>query len=180
MDIIISANAPLLIPISLIFWGNVIAYIFHILEESVLGEVFVDKVRRLYFSGYGWKYFAGFNTVLLSVNIAAVLLFEGLHGAWVILPLGLLLERMLNGVYHLAETIRLKTFSSGLLTSVIVWLLGYFTIRYAIVRGEIETQYLIAAAVIGVILAFLIICAFFIPPLQKILNKKFKQVGERY
>ena len=177
MDIIISAQSPaaLTLPICLIFWGNVIAYIFHIFEESVLSEVFVVKVQRLYISAFDWKKFAGFNTILLSVNIVAVLLFEGLHGAWVMIPLGLLFERMLNGVYHLVETIRSKTFSSGLLTSVIVWILGYLTIRYAIVAGKIETSFVIAAVVIGVVLAFMIVCTFFIPPLQKKLNRLFEK-----
>ena len=177
MDMIISAQsaAALTIPISLIFWSNVVVYIFHIFEESVLGEVFVVKVQRIYFSAYDWKMFAGFNTILLSVNVVAVLLFESLQGAWVIIPLGLLFERMLNGVYHLVETIRTKAFSSGLLTSVIVWILGYLIIRYSILKAEIGSMYLVAATVIGVVLAFMILCAFFISPLQKKLNRLFEK-----
>lgn len=177
MNMIISAQsaAALTIPISLIFWCNVVVYIFHIFEESVLGEVFVVKVQQLYFNAYNWKMFAGFNAILLSVNIVAVLLFEGLKGAWVIIPLGLLFERMLNGVYHMVETIRTKAFSSGLLTSVIVWILGYLTIRYSILKAQIGPMYLISATVIGVFLAFMILCVFFISPLQKQLNRLFEK-----
>lgn len=59
MILSVQPEATLTIPLSLIFWCNVVVYIFHIFEESVLGEVFVMKVRRLYFHAYEWKYFAG-------------------------------------------------------------------------------------------------------------------------
>jgi hypothetical protein len=43
-------NISLSIPIQLLFWGFVAVYVFHILEESVLGESFVDKVRKNYWT----------------------------------------------------------------------------------------------------------------------------------
>jgi hypothetical protein len=45
-------NAIVLIPINLALWGFVVAYVIHILEESILPEVFVDKVKRLYWPKY--------------------------------------------------------------------------------------------------------------------------------
>lgn len=181
MNIIIAAQpATFTIPLFLLFWSNVVAYILHIFEESVLPEVFVDKVRRLYFHAYEWKHFAGFNVMLLTVNVTAVLLYENLHGIWVIFPLGLLFERMLNGAYHLYETVKIKTFSSGLLTSVITWILGYFVIRYAILEEQIRTPYLISAVGIGVVMAFLILSAFLIPPLQVKLNKVFEKQSAKH
>ena len=140
------------IPIQLVFWGFVAVYILHILEESVLGEVFVEKVRKKIWPGYDWKKFFGFNTILLSLNIAAVLLHENLGGAWIIFPLSLASERLLNGLYHFGETIITRKFSSGLLTSVLTWILGYFIIRYSILQGQIEVSFLIVSIIIGIII----------------------------
>jgi hypothetical protein len=174
MGVIITAapGGTMTIPVSFVFWGSVIVYAFHILEESVLGDVFVEKVRRLYWDAYDWKKFAGFNTILMSLNILAAALFDAFGGAWIIFPLSLFIERILNGFYHLFETFQTKKFSSGLLTGVVLWVLGYFTVRYAVIPGEIAAAYLIPAAVIGVVLAFLVTCFFFITPLrEKIISK---------
>jgi len=141
MNVVISVgakDATIVIPINLALWGFVIAYVIHILEESILPEVFVDKVKRLYWPQYDWTKFFGFNALLLSVNIASVINYESLGGLWIIFPLSLACERIFNGFYHLVETIRTKAFSSGLLSSVITWILGYLVIRYSVMKGEIS------------------------------------------
>jgi hypothetical protein len=46
-------SGSLAIPISLIFWAYVAVDAVHILEESVLGEVFVDKVRATFWCSSG-------------------------------------------------------------------------------------------------------------------------------
>lgn len=145
------------LPISLCFWGFVVVYILHIMEESVLGEVFVEKVKKKIWSDYNWKKFFGFNAILLSLNIAAVLLYENLGGAWIILPLGLACERLLNGLYHFGETVITRKFSSGLLTGVLTWILGYLVIRYAAAAGQIESSSMIGALVIGFVMEAMMI-----------------------
>jgi hypothetical protein len=169
MNVFITANQTqtLMIPISLLFWCFIIAYAFHILEESVLGDVFVEKLKRLYWPEYSWKKFIGFNTMLMLLNIIAVVLFECFGGAWLIFPLGLAIERILNGVYHLYETLKTRQFSSGLLTSLIFWILGYFIIRYSIIPGEIGTSYLIPAIIIGAAMEFFMTGFMFIAPMRK-------------
>ena len=155
MNIVVSTatdNTMIVIPINFVLWGFVIAYVIHILEESLFPEVFVDKVKRLYWPQYNWTKFFGFNTLLLSVNIAAVIIYESVGGAWIIFPLSLACERILNGLYHLGETIRTKTFSSGLLSSVITWILAYITIRYSFMRGEITLQQAGISISIGVVM----------------------------
>jgi hypothetical protein len=50
MDLIVSSlnkNLILHIPLNALFWISVGTYVFHIFEESVMREVFVDKVKRL-------------------------------------------------------------------------------------------------------------------------------------
>lgn len=160
MNVVISAsadNATIVIPINLVLWGFVIAYVIHILEESILPEVFVDKVKRLYWPQYNWNKFFGFNALLLSLNIASVINYESLEGAWIIFPLSLASERIFNGFYHLMETLRTKAFSSGLLSSVITWILAYLIIRYSLMKGEITPQQFGISISIGFALFLLMI-----------------------
>ena len=174
MEITIIVNPQssiLIIPINLIFWGFIITYAFHILEESILGEIFVEKMKRLYWKEYDWRKFAGFNTFLMLLNICAVVLFECFGGAWLIFPLGLAIERFLNGFYHLFESIKTKRLSSGLLTSIIFLILGYFLIKYSIITGEIASNYLLVSFIVGVGMEFIISGFMIITPLrQKIIR----------
>jgi hypothetical protein len=100
--------------------------VIHILEEALLGENFVDKIKRLYWKGYSWKRFFWYNTGLIILNVAAILFYENRGGGTILFPLILASERCLNGLYHVWESIRFNTFSSGLLTSVLFWILAYF------------------------------------------------------
>ena len=113
MDILITSltENTITIPINLLFWGSVFAFILHVFEESVIPEVFVEKVKRLYFPDFDWHKFFYFNGILLIINICAVVLFESLQGIWIIFPLSLLFERVINGLYHLIETIITKKYS---------------------------------------------------------------------
>lgn len=160
MNVVISAsadNATIVIPINLVLWGFVITYVIHILEESILPEVFVEKVKRLYWHQYNWNKFFGFNASLLSLNIASVITYESLGDPWIIFPLSLASERVFNGFYHLMETLRTKAFSSGLLSSVITWILAYLIIRYSLMKGEITPQQFGISISIGLALFLLMI-----------------------
>jgi hypothetical protein len=160
MNLLIStggSDAVSTIPISIVFWGFVVAYVFHILEESILPEIFVEKVKRLYWPAYGWTKFFGFNALLLSLNIAAVVVYEVLGGIWIVFPLSLACERIFNGFYHLGETIRTRSFSSGLLSSVITWILAYLVIRYSLAKGEIVPLQFVLSSCIGCVLFLLMI-----------------------
>jgi hypothetical protein len=160
MDIIVASldqNMSIYIPLNVLFWINVCTYVFHIFEESVMPEVFVDKVKRLYWPNYSWKKFFGFNVLLLSLNIGAVITYESAYGAWIIFPLILLFERAFNGIYHVIETISTRRHSSGLLTSVIVWILLYILIRYSLLKGEISYRSFFVSLIGGLILTLIMI-----------------------
>jgi hypothetical protein len=150
------------IPIEFLFWGFIFVYIIHILEESTLPEVFVEKVKKNFWPEYSWKHFFGFNTTLLVLNITAVLLFDFLRGSWLIFPLSLAIERTLNGLWHFGETIITKKYSSGLLASVATWTLFYFIVRYSLLKGEISIQYFIISFIIGLMITILMFGSSFI------------------
>jgi hypothetical protein len=157
MDFLISMDnsSNVILPVSFIFWGFIAVYALHIIEESLLGENFVDKMKKRFWPEYDWKKFFGFNTILMSLNVIAVVLFEVFGGAWVIFPLGLAAERVLNGFWHFGEMIVTKRFSSGTLTGLIFWIFGYFIIRYSVVPGQIPAVYAWISLAIGAVMTAL-------------------------
>lgn len=179
MSVLISASPydAFLIPINLIFWGFVCIYVLHILEESIVPEVFVEKVKQRYFPAYNWKMFSWFNSFLLILNISAVLVFEEKAGAWIIFPLSLASERVYNGFYHLVETVISGKYSSGLLTSVPSWILGYIIVRYSLLKGEIQTNHFWISVVIGLLIFALMILPLVTGLLYKgyLLKEKFRK-----
>jgi hypothetical protein len=161
---LISPREPieLTIPISIIFWLFTASYVIHILEEALLGENFVDKIKRLYWKGYSWKRFFWYNTGLITANIGAILLYENLGGAWLLLPLTFASERCWNGVYHVWESIRFNAFSSGLLTSVLFWILAYFLVKYAVLKNTVSISYVLISCITGLLLAVVPIVILFL------------------
>jgi len=137
-------------------------YVIHILEESVLGENFVDKVRKNFIPFYDWTKFFWFNTFLLSLNIVAIIVFDIAGGRWIIFPLSLAVERTLNGIWHLGETIITRKFSSGLLASTLTWILMYLLIRYSLLLGEIPLLDFFIAFGIGTLITALMFSALFV------------------
>ena len=154
---LIENTTNVIIPIIFLFWAFIFVYIIHILEETLVPEVFVEKVKRLYVSNYGWKQFFGFNTLLLCINICAVVLYENIGNAWIIFPLAMGVERVFNGLYHFFETVISKKYSSGLLSSVMTWILEYLLIRYSFVNGNVKIAYIIISSIIGIIIGSLMI-----------------------
>lgn len=118
-----SLSTVLEIPISFIFWGFVVAYVIHIVDESLMGETFVGMVQNLFWPEYQWKHFFGFNTLLILLTIISIILFEIFNGLWIIAPLIFVFLYTTNGIWHLISTIITKKYSPGLATSLIYWIL---------------------------------------------------------
>jgi len=156
------------IPIAFIFWGYVIAYTIHIIDEALMGETFVGMVRRLFWPKYKWKHFFGFNTLLISLTIISIILFEVFNGLWMIAPLTFVFLYTTNGIWHLVSTIITKKYSPGLATSLIYWILFYFLVRYSFLTNTISGRIIIISGVVGTILTILMIGSFFI------FKKRFK------
>ena len=145
------------------FWFMVAAYVIHVIDESLLGGSFVEKVREHWWPEYSWTKFFWFNTVYFVVMIASVILYDQLGGAWVILPLAWAIERFCNGLWHVWWAIRFQEYSPGLVTSILMWMTVYFIARYP-QDSFIPAEALALAMLIGLLFtAFL--CFYF--PLVK-------------
>jgi hypothetical protein len=152
------------IPLIFSFWFMVAAYVIHVLDESLLGGSFVEKVRQHWWPGYSWKKFFWFNTGYFVMMIASVVAYDLLGGAWLILPLAWSIERLCNGFWHLWWAIHFQEYSPGLLTSILIWMDFYFILRYRPPGQTIQPQVLLPALAIGLLAAPFL--AFYIPLLK--------------
>jgi len=118
------------VPLILSFWFMVVAYVVHVLDESLLGGSFVEKVRQHWWPEYSWGKFFWFNTGYFVVMISSIVCYDFLGGAWVILPLAWSIERFSNGWWHVWWSIRFREYSPGLLSSLLMWMNLYFILRY--------------------------------------------------
>jgi hypothetical protein len=113
-----------------LLWGYLIAYCIHIVEESTVGGGFIGMIKRDYWPEYDGRKFFGFNAILLSLLVIGLILFDIFKGPWLLWPLSFAFLFATNGLWHLLQTIILREYSPGLITSPIYWVLLYFIIRY--------------------------------------------------
>jgi hypothetical protein len=71
-----------LMPLIFTFWFMVAAYVIHVLDESLLGGSFVEKVRQHWWPEYSWTRFFWFNTGYFTVMIASVVAYDLLDAEW--------------------------------------------------------------------------------------------------
>src|ERR1700691_3815756 len=53
------------IPLVISFWFMIATYVIHILDESLLGGSFVEKIRQHWWPEYSWQKFFWFNAGVL-------------------------------------------------------------------------------------------------------------------
>ena len=147
------------LPWVFIFWMMVAVYVIHVLDESLLGGSFVEKVREHWWPDYSWTKFFWFNAAYFVIMIASVVLYDQLLGFWIILPLAWLVERTCNGLWHLWWTARFHEYSPGLVSSILMWMNLYFALRYTPTMPSPAIT--VPALVMGLLAA--VFLSFFIP-----------------
>jgi hypothetical protein len=147
------------LPWVFVFWMMVAAYVVHVLDESLLGGSFVEKVKEHWWPDYSWTKFFWFNAVYFIIMIASVIFYDLFEGVWIILPLAWLIERACNGLWHLWWTVHFHEYSPGMVSSILMWMNLYFALRYT---PTLPTPAItVPALLIGLVAAAFL--AFFIP-----------------
>ena len=149
------------IPLIFSFWFMVAAYVIHVLDESLLGGSFVQKVQQHWWPEYSLRKFFWFNTGYFIIMISSVVAYDLLGGAWLILPQAWSIERLCNGFWHLWWAIRYREYSPGHVTSILIWMDFYFILRYRPPTEPISTNISRPALAIGLLAAAFL--AFYIP-----------------
>ncbi len=119
--------------LSVIFWAFFASYIVHVLDETLLNGGFVKWIADNFWPTYHVRMFFWFNAAFLGAIAASNVLFDSLGGLWVILPL-IFIAGFVTHVLtvHLYWTIRLNTYSPGLLTSLLYLVIFYLLIRFGL------------------------------------------------
>ncbi len=144
------------ISLSVVFWGYVMAYCVHVIEEVAVGEGFVKMMQETFYPEYSGRMFFGFNLMIFLVFVAGIVMFEIFRGVWVIWPLSFAFMFVTNGLWHLIQSIALRKFSPGLITSPIYWVLMYFIVRFFLFAGEILLLHFSIAAILGTVMTLII------------------------
>ena len=140
------------IPLNILLWGFVIALCIHVVEESTVGGGFIAEMQRNYWPEYTAVRFFWFNTGIMLLFAGGIVLYELWGGAWVMAALSWVFMFATNGLWHLIQTVVVRRYAPGLITSPIYWILLYFILRYSWLTGQIATAHLIISALSGTLL----------------------------
>jgi hypothetical protein len=116
------------IPLVYSFWLMLVFYVIHILDESLLGGSFVEKVQEHWWPQYSWRKFFWFNAAYLFIMSCSIVFYDKLGNSFLFLPVAWALERFANSLWHVWWTVRFREYSPGLLTSLLIWMQSYFIV----------------------------------------------------
>ena len=157
------------IPLVYSFWFMLVAYVIHILDESLLGGSFVEKVRQHWWPQYSWRKFFWFNTVYLLIMSASIVLYDRLGPAFLFLPIAWATERFFNSIWHVWWAIHFNEYSPGLATSLLIWLQTYFIVVCRPPDQPLDMRAIWPGIVIGLLFAAFL--AFYIPLIARRLSR---------
>ena len=131
--------------LSICFWAVLAAYLIHIVDETLMGGGFVQKVREHWWPQYHSEMFFWFNAAVILIIIICISLYDLFGGHWIILPLLWTFGRAFHVItVHIWWSIRYREYSPGLVTGILFWILVYFIIRYGLRPGLIgRTDFII-------------------------------------
>src|ERR1035437_2700180 len=119
--------------LSLLFWAFLGSFVVHILDEALLNGGFVDWIKDNFWPTYHARMFFWFNAAAIAAIAASNVLFDSLGGHWVILPLVFIAGFVTHVLtVHLYWTIRLNTYSPGLITSLLYLVIFYLLFRFGL------------------------------------------------
>ncbi len=144
--------------LSILFWAFFMSYIVHILDETLINGGFVRWIAENFWPTYHMRMFFWFNAAFITAIAVSNILFDSFGGHWVILPL-IFVAGFVTHVLtvHLYWTIRLNTYSPGLVTSLLYVVIFYLLVKYGvgghlISRTDFATGTAIGIATLGVFL----------------------------
>jgi hypothetical protein len=138
--------------LSILFWVFLASYVVHVLDETLMNGGFVKWIAENFWPTYHMRMFFWFNAAFIIAIAASNVLFDSFGGHWVILPL-IFIAGFVTHVFtvHLYWTIRLNTYSPGLLTSTLYLVIFYLLIRYGIGGNLITIQDFAIGTAVGVL-----------------------------
>jgi len=150
------------IPLNYLFWATEAAYVVNIIDESVLNDGFIAGVKKYIWTGYSGEKFFFTNAILLICIAVGIILYERYGNSFVVAPLMWVVERSLNGLWHIWWTVHFMTYSPGLVTSILFWIILYFIIRDNYRQGDFTRVQLIKATILAVVFECILLSSLWI------------------
>jgi hypothetical protein len=140
-----------MLSLNILFWAFFAAYVVHLLDETLLNGGFVQWVVDNFWPTYNVRMFFWFNAgAILGIGLSNVL-FDGLGGHWVILPLVWVAGFATHALtVHLYWTIRRNAYSPGLVSSTLYIVIFYLAVRYGLCGHLISSSDFITGTAVGV------------------------------
>lgn len=137
----------------LLAWAVLAAYVVHLLDESIINGGFVQWVSSNFWPAYTWRMFFWFNAGAVIAIAASNVAFDVFGGRFVVLPLIWIFGFALHGItVHIWWTLRRRTYSPGLVMSVLYWIEAYLVTRYGYATGQISSTDFWTGAIAGMVL----------------------------
>lgn len=138
--------------LDVLLWTFLVAFIIHLIDETAVNGGFITWIQTSFWPTYTARMNFWFNTAFILAIAMSNILYETLGGHWIILVLIFPFGFALHGLtVHLFWTVRQKSLSPGLPTSVIYWIMAYFFIRYGLLAGQIAPVDFWVGAGLGVV-----------------------------
>jgi Protein of unknown function with HXXEE motif len=137
--------------LSILFWAFFASYVVHILDETLLNGGFVKWISENFWPTYNIRMFFWFNAAFIVAIVVSNMLFDSFGGHWVILPLIFVTGFVTHVItVHLFWTIRLNTYSPGLVTSLLYVVIFYLLIKYGVGGHLISHKDFAIGTVVGI------------------------------
>jgi hypothetical protein len=137
--------------LNFLFWAFFASYVIHILDESLLNGGFVKWISENFWPTYNIRKFFWFNAAFIVAIAVSNMLFDSFGGHWVILPLVFVAGFVTHVLtVHLYWTIRLNTYSPGLVTSLLYVVIFYLLIKYGVGDHLISHKDFAIGTVVGI------------------------------
>jgi Protein of unknown function with HXXEE motif len=134
--------------LNILFWVFFASYIVHVLDETILNGGFVQWIAKNFWPTYHMRMFFWFNAAFIGAVAFSNILFDSYGGHWVILPIIFIAGFATHTLtVHFYWTIRLNTYSPGLLTSLLYLVIFYLITKYGLCGNLISrTDFAIGTA----------------------------------
>lgn len=141
------------IPLVFSFWFMLAAYVVHIIDESLFGGSFVEKVQQHWWPQYSWHKFFGFNAGYLALMAKSVVLYDRIGSRLVFLPLAWAIERFFNAIWHFWWAVHFREYPPGLLTSLLILIESYWIVFCRPVTRSLSLRSIWPGVVLGILAA---------------------------
>jgi hypothetical protein len=142
----------------MLFWAFFASYVVHVIDETLLNGGFVNWIAGNFWPTYNVRMFFWFNAAFFTAIALGNVLFDTFGGHWVIVPL-IFVAGFATHTFtvHFYWTIRLNTYSPGLLTSLLYLVIFYLLTRYGlyghlISQTDFATGTMVGVATLGLFL----------------------------